>query len=214
MSEYASEFVSYEPTKSVCFGHQAGVRDSRVAWKGVEHFLNTRTNFRPPTFISLRCELPFSGSCAVFNEFRVYANQVLGTTDEGEWHFAHEQLPQALQLAFDEHRWPRQADGPAWLSFSYEFEWKALPQVGASTLPQSSNLHVIVSAQRVFLQPRFVFPRPWDAAEFRRFLHDLESDLPLRLREQYFRRLLPAKKGGFRVLKLHKGWLGLASSSE
>lgn len=212
--EYTSEFVSYQPTKSASYGHQTGVRDSRTAWKGVEQFLEAFTIFSPPTLISFRCVSPFSGSCTVFNEFRVFANRELGTTDQGEWQFRPEQLPQALHLAFAEHRWPKQADGPAWLSFSYDFEWKELPRLGETTLPQSSRLHVIVSAQRIFLQPTFVFPQPWDSLELLQFLHDVKPHLPLRLRDQYFRRLLPSKKGDFRALKLPKDWPGFDALNE
>ncbi|NJM43744.1 MAG: hypothetical protein HC858_06745, partial [Brachymonas sp.] len=146
-----------------------------------------------------------------FNEFRAFANQEIGTTDQGEWQFTHEQLPQALKLAFAEHRWPKQADGPAWLSFSYEFEWKELPHLCETKLPRSSRLHVIVSAQRIFLQPTFVFPRPWDSRELLQFIHKIKPELPLQLRDQYFRRLIPSKDGDFRMLKLPKDWAVLAN---
>ncbi len=211
MSESLNEYVSYEPPKSACFGHQTRIKNARSAWPLVESFLEKRTTSTLNEHISLRCVLPFSGPVDVFNAYRSHANNVLGTCDEGTWHFTPAQLKEALNLSFEEDLWPRQsAGGPACLSFSYTFAWKAPFEPLASGLPITSRLNVLIEAQRIFLQPHFIFPWSWSSSELREFLCCIQGDLPLDLREQYFKRLVSTKSGGSRALKLPKGWMNAA----
>jgi hypothetical protein len=210
------EFVSYEPPKSACFGHEAKVKNARKAWALLEAFLDRRTTFSLNQHISFRCVLPYSGPCDVANEFRARANHVLGPGPDGEtaeWQITPERFSTALNLAFEEERWSRQTDGPAWLSCSYSFNWKPPLEFAPLNLPHSLSLGVILSAQRLFLQPHFVFPWPWTSERLRTFIRDMEPDVPFRFREQYFKRLIPGKSKGYRVLKLQKGWLSGAQQN-
>lgn len=210
MDDIHSECVLYEPTKDVSFGHLARVKNARAAWDLLQRFLEGKTRSSLDSVIRLQCIWPFDGPVGAFNEFREYANAVLGTKDCGEWFFDPSQFAQVLNLALDEERWPRQAEGPAFLSFSYSFEWLAAKEPPKFPFAVLSTLRVNITGQRMFLAPRFIFPWAWNSEPVRSFIHDLESDLPLHFRPQYFKRMVPTKKGDFRLLKLPRDWAGIA----
>lgn len=212
MDEIHPECVLYEPTKDVSFGHLARAKSARAAWDLLQRFLEGRTRSSLDPVIRLQCVWPFDGPVGAFNEFRQYANAVLGTVDRGEWFVDPSRFAQVLNLALDEDRWPRQKEGPAFLSFSYSFEWLAATELPELPWSRSSTLRINITGQRMFLAPKFIFPWAWNSEAVRQFLHDLESDLPLQLRPQYFKRMVTTKKGDYRLLKLPRDWLGSRST--
>lgn len=210
MKEDDNEFVLYEPTKSVSYGHQAREKNARRAWAQIEDFLQKWTIAKLHESISLQCVPPYDGPVKVYNEFRAHINRTLGTEGEGLWHFSPEDLPRALALAFDEEKWPRQqGDGPAYLRFTYDFEWATPILPAASPLRRGSSFTITVSGKRIFIQPTLIFPWPIDSGIIQKFLSDIGPDAPIQLREGYFKRMIPTKNGEHRVLRIAKDRLVL-----
>lgn len=214
MKEDANEFVLYEPTKSVSYGHQTREKNARKAWSQIETFLKKWTLPKLHDSITFQCLPPYDGPVKVYNEFRAHANRTLGTEGEGLWNFSPIDLPKALTLVFDEERWPRQkGDGPANLQFGYDFEWATPIAPAPSPLRRISSISITVSGKRVFVQPTLIFPWPADSGLTQKFLSDIEPDTPLQLREAYFKRMVPTKNGNYRVLRLASDWINSVQSA-
>jgi hypothetical protein len=66
-----------------------------------------------------------------------------------------------------------------------------------------------MGAKQLFLQPNFIFPGASDSEPLKDFIDRVEPLLPFRIRNQYFKRWLPAadpsKKQG-RYLRLDANW--------
>ena len=222
----SDERVVYAPPKSVAFGHQARIRDARVAWTKALTFLSEFTLYRLQPYISLDCDgVNDSTSEAVSSERLATARGLFGPEKNPStvpmhtrsWELQPEQLPAAIEFALDDDKWPKQAGGPVMLFFRYEFLWRQLlaSPIGSDDqlekLPPTigwSTIGVILGSQRLFLQPYLVFPFHYSSTELAAFLLMIEETLPFRFRDQYFKRALsPAtgKKSG-RVLKLDKSW--------
>lgn len=207
MKEDANEFVIYDPTKSVSFGHQAREKDARKAWAQIEAFLQKWTHSKLRDSVTFRCVPPFEGPVKVYNEYRAHVNRILGTQGEGLWKFSPIDLPKALALAFDEEKWPRQqGDGPADLQFSYDFEWSTPIPPAASPLQRTSSFRISVGGKRIFIQSTLIFPWPATSGTTQKFLSEMAPDSPVQLRASYFKRMIPKKDGGYRVLRLNEGW--------
>jgi hypothetical protein len=216
------EWVVYSPPKSVSFGHQTRLRDPRRAWPAVEAFLRdcTRATLHPR--IALTCHGPSRWTDEAVAAARLAdARQRFGPEPASTyihpgpptWTFAEADLPAALAFAFDEDKFPRQGLGPTRLTFAYELAWKEAdwfddPADATEPRRRASVLGVNIRQQRMFLQPHFVFPAPWDSPVLRAFLARLEPHLPFRFRDQYFKRWQrPQKKGAYgRHLKLDAAW--------
>ena len=208
MEKISDEYVLYEPTKSVSYGHQAREKDARKAWAQIEFFLRKwtiLTSLRDS--VRFQCVPPYEGSVKGYNEYRAYANRILGTQGEGLWELSPDDLPKALALAFDEENWPRQrGGGPANLQFSYEFEWANPVPPASSPLRRTSSLGITVSGKRIFIQPTFIFPWSAESGVVQRLVSDIESDIPVLLKNVYFKRMIPTKTGGYCVRRLTNEW--------
>jgi hypothetical protein len=160
------EWVIYSPPKSVAFGHQARVRDTRKAWTLTHDFLKQQTNFALNHNVRLMCCLPTEHIDAYVVSARIAAARALlgpEMSDEASnphWDIQSHQLADAINFSLDDEKFPKQAWGPTMLSFSYLFTWKSfdLPSAPNETRDVRSKLGVIVGGRSAFLQPRFVFP--------------------------------------------------------
>lgn len=200
------EFTRYEPPKSACFGHGARVTSARGGWTQVADFLSGCTSASLDAPVVLSVVLPFSGPVTVFNEYRAHVNQLIETREEGRWEFPPEQLERALALVFDEDRWPRQPDGPAQLNLRFRLNWRLPPNVVESQALPQSTLGVSIGGQRVFLQPLFWFPWAYNDPALASYLLTMTERFPFQLRENCFKRWVPAKAGGYRALRVPDGW--------
>jgi hypothetical protein len=210
------ECLIYAPPKSVAFGHQARIRDARCAWAQTLVFLDEFAHHRVSPHIQLQCWGSNLGVDPTVAEARTHAAiDIFGPPEGFEWAIPTSRLDEAIAFALDDDHWPRQVIGPTWLSFSIQFLWKAFLPAPPTTDPEAFHLHeyasrfgVILGNHRLFIQPGLLIPRPYDSAHTKRFLSRLDHDLPFRLRPQYFQRLLPSPRGGYkRTLRLPKGWL-------
>jgi hypothetical protein len=208
MSDGSNEFVLYEPAKSVDFCQQTREKNPRKAWPRIEAFLDRWTVWKLREPIHFNCD-PGIGSAHIYNAYRGHANEQLGTTGEGLWQLPRAEFARVLALAFDEDKWPRQTGGgPAHLSFTFEFEWAAAPPPASSPLRRTSSLHMVIGGKRIFVYPTLVFPWPVESGIAQKQLRDMDADLPIELRDDHFRRMLPTRTGnvGYRVLRLPPGW--------
>jgi hypothetical protein len=209
-----SEGLIYTPPKSTAFGHRTRIRDGRAAWAATVAFLESCTTYRFHDHAELQVlQPPYGPDAAIAAECRRRAVERFGTPISGEWKLGPSQLSDAIAFALDDDRWPRQPAGPSYLTFLVEFEWRKYPPVEAVANPYDrefgSFFGVVLGNQRVFLQPELFFPLPYDSAEIREFLDELDPVLPFRLRDQYFQRLLPSAKGGWdQTRRLPKTWRG------
>ena len=121
------------------------------------------------------------------------------------WNLSEELLPQAVEVALENDRWPRQKMGPIELHFSYNFTWArlgtsdALPGQDWSFAPQSprgSMLGIVIGARPLFLQPAFLLPYTWQSDELREYLGALEEALGFKFRDGWFQHIIAAKQPG------------------
>lgn len=215
------ERVMYHPPKSVAFGHQARKRGPRLAWSMTKSFLGGFADYRFG-FGDLQVYLPDAWTSeTAANASLARARELLGPEDPRYqakmWRFTDEgQLPSVSELALENDKWPNETRGPVALHFFYTFIWRDLlvlpagpahPSDDQTWRANASHLGVSLGGGPLFLQPTFVFPFPWDSPEFAAFLAQIEPATPFRFRDQYFKRLLPSKKGGYlRSVNLKKGW--------
>jgi hypothetical protein len=212
MATATLERLVYHPPKSAAFGHQARIRDARVAWKATEAFLNEWTVYQLSPQIRLDCygQQPSTDSTVSLarieearKQFGEESNPSSDPRHTKSWPLESERLAEAIAFALDDDKWPRQALGPSNLHFWYSFQWRALPSVPE----QPSHLGIFLGNQRAFLQPTLVFPAAYDAPNLRAFLVKLEGALPFRLRNQYFKRWLASQRSKHGIVrKLDKNW--------
>ena len=212
----SAECVLYSPPKSVGFGHQARIRDARRAWEQTRVFLDEFAYHRVAPQIRLQCWGSSVGVDASAAEVRAEAAvDLFGPGDPSGRLIPTARLEEAIAFALDDDHWPRQVIGPSWLAFDIQFVWRDFLPGPPVVDPAAYHLHeyasdfgVILGNHRLFLQPGLFIPRPHDSPETKRFIARLDRALPFRLRAQYFQRLLPSPRGGYkRVLKLPKEWL-------
>ena len=71
----------------------------------------------------------------------------------------------------------------------------------------SSHLSVTIGAQRLFLQPLFVYPAVWTSQSLKDFIERSEPLAPFRFQNQNFKRWVsPRNKGRDRLLRLEPDW--------
>lgn len=142
------------------------------------------------------------------------ARGVLGKESENSdglktWEINSNKAEQAISLVLNSDKWPIQKSGPNEFHALYTFFWKDLAYSVPENLYQNDfacRLGVIGSAQKIFLQPHFIFPMAIGSQEFWKLFEKVEKLSPFRFREQYFSRLYPKIKGrGFRSLRIKKG---------
>ena len=217
------ERVIYEPPKSAAFGHHARMRDAQRAWAMTTAFLDRYTVYTLGSPITFTCwaQIEWTNddpAIAIIDAARhMFGPEVEQLPTVMRWKLRSEQLLLALQVALDNHEWPLQQRSPVSLHFWYSFVWRVLlinpippgtPIDDQIRNEHSSHLGISIRGQvPIFLKPTFVFPFSWDSPQFSNFLDEIEESVPFRFRDQYFKRLLPSKTGGYsRVLKLAKGW--------
>jgi hypothetical protein len=119
----------------------------------------------------------------------------------------------AVDFAMGDEAFPEVDFGPTRFHFYHWFHWRE-PQAGFRPPSErdprrsSSYLGIHIGGRRIFVQPTFVFTEPWTSNALRTFLDGLEPELPFRIRNQYFKRVL-APKGKSRrgrVLNLPADW--------
>ena len=125
-----------------------------------------------------------------------------GSDECEQWLLPPDQLAAALELFFFCEKWPRQEMGPIDVSFHFDILWREFP---AFTSPQST-LGLYFRAQRLFLQPTFVFPFRWDTSVHMAWLKEVAMTAPFRFRESCFKRGVLTKSGGYRSAKIPAGW--------
>jgi hypothetical protein len=219
MSTDRGEWVVYHPPKSVSYGHQSRIRDPRRAWPTVERFMVDLARFTLADQIELTCHGPGVDTDADVAAVRLLeARRCFGPEIEPQgiyrthprWKISEAQLPSAIEFAFDDDRFPRQATGPTWLHFAYRFRWKKFDEPRERE-PRNdvSILGLTLGQQRLFLQPHFIYPAPWTSESLKDFIDRTELVAPFRFRAQYFKRWFPpqspASKTG-RYLRLESTW--------
>jgi hypothetical protein len=207
-----SERLIYHPPKSAAFGHQARLRDARAAWKATEAFIDEWTVYHLSPQIRLDCygqqpstdpRISLDRIQAARRQFGEESNPSNDPRHTKSWPLEPKRLSDAIAFALDDDKWPRQALGPTSLYFWYTFQWRDLPSVPE----QPSHFGIFLGNQRVFLQPTLVFPAAYDAPSLRAFLTRLETALPFRLRDHYFKRWVASQKSRHgTVRKLDKNW--------
>lgn len=226
MTNAIQEWVVYHPPKSAAFGHHSTPRDPRKAWPLLERFLAGLDGVELGHFVELTC---YEGGkwtdTAVaerrINDARLSFGPILNpTSPHPRWKISETQLPTAIQFALDDDKFPKQQWGPVSLSFYYKFLWPEFERrpywvAEAEKRPRQSSLSVSMGARKLFLQPIFVFPAPWNSKFLRDYISRLEQMVPFRFRDQYFKRWVPAKKAGFgRMLKLPASWRDSHTSTD
>jgi hypothetical protein len=219
------EVVLYAPPKSLAFGHQARIRDPRIAWPAISKFLDDFALYRLDPYVRFDCcGLGESMGHAVASERIEVARRLFGTEKNSAadprhtrvWQLQPEQLPDAIAFSLDDDKWPKQNHGAVSLFFRYQILWREFlkrPPVSRDDLLRLpltddwSFLGVFLGGRRAFLQPHLVFPFHYCSDELAAFLRRIEETLPFQFRDQYFKRWLRSKNGGYgRVLKLDKLW--------
>ena len=219
----SDEWVVYDPPKSVAFGHLSRTRDPRRAWPLVQRFLTDLTEYTLGHHAELMCVLPGEGADANVARERIEeARRSFGpelSSEKGfqtnlRWKIGESGLASALQLAFDDDRFPPQQHGPTRLSFGYEFTWNEFNRRGkvrgeTDVRRSVSTLGLIAGQRRLFLQPKFVYQAPSNSESPKDFIDRTESMVPFRFRNQYFKRWLSprSRKTNFgRYLHLDANW--------
>jgi hypothetical protein len=206
MDAERDEWVVYHPPKSVAFGHQSRIRDPRRAWPTVERFLNELTQFIVGHHIGLTCHDPSTHTDPTVATARIdEARRCFGPEipqgvhrTDPRWNLSESQIASAVQFALDDDRFPTQQLGPTRFSFGYQFTWNefnrpAKPTSESESRNRTSFLGIIVGQKRLFLQPNFIYPAPWNSESLKDFIDRTESIVPFRFRDQYFKRWLPPR---------------------
>jgi hypothetical protein len=227
--DFQEERLCYQPPKSAAYGHASRLRNPRVGWPFTVEFLEKFTiHYDYIAGIRLSCSKPgkYTDETVAINRIQA-AEKIFGPVTNAffpEWKLTLDQLPLAIEFALDDDKWPRQDLGPVSLYFSYILLWREFlvcpapsrqdvveymrqdkwDDPGKSPL---SRLGVSLGQRRLFLQPFFQFPFPYNSETGREFLACIEENLPFRFRDQYFKRMPRSKKGTYgRMRKLPKGW--------
>ena len=215
------EWTSYHPPKRVGFGHSARSTDPTRAWRATREFLEAHCAYQLSGTITLKCWTKGSptGGAASADGLEQVTATFGDPTDRhpgvSEWHLRSTAVDGAIDLcATTNRRWPHESLGPLTIDFAYVLAWKGLtadarPDVASpAARAEASVLGIGVWTRRLFLQPHFVFPLPWDSSELRRLLATLSTACPFRFRDEYFSRVLRSEDGALsRSRKLPPGWL-------
>jgi len=217
------ERVLYYAPASVGFGHQARIRDPRRAFENTSSFLADFTVHKLAREISLTLSEPndmtsiVSSPKALDSARHIFGPETRSSSRAKDWALRADQLQPALEFAVECNTSKVKQLWPVLLSFSYNFLWRDLladpVSVESSEFEQVcrnnlSMLNILVLDKILFLQPILTFPFPWDSPEAVPYLERIGPRAPFRFREQYFKRQLPSKKGGYsRSLNLKKGWM-------
>jgi hypothetical protein len=222
MTIEGGEWVVYHPPKSVSFGHQSRVRDPRRSWPMVERFLAELTTFTLGSRVVLTCHDPGPQTDTAAAAARLAeARRCFGPERASgmyrthpHWTLSESQVTAAVRFALDDDSYPEQPVGPSRLSFNYQFCWNEFDRFsgvksGTESRSLMSSLGVIIGRRRLFLQPDFIYPAPWNSEPLKDFIDRTESIVPFRFRDQYFKRWLPPlgprSKFG-RQLRLDANW--------
>jgi hypothetical protein len=218
MTNAVREWVVYHPPKSVSFGHQSTPRNPRLAWPKVDHFLGGLTDVEFGHFSELTLYGPGNRMDDTIARSRLEEARVqLGPEIESpggpaRWRINESQIRSAVDFALADDKFPKQQLGPTGLHFYYRFLWTEFEQLpywagDGDAKNRKSHLGVTVGSGRLFLQPTFIFPAPWNSTLLRDFITQVEKIVPVRFRDQYFKRCVPTKKSELgRLLKLPKNW--------
>jgi hypothetical protein len=218
MTDAVREWVVYQPPKSAAFGHNSKPRDPRLVWPKVETFLSGLADVELGRISELICDGPSKWTDAQIATVRMAeARQLMGreaerSTPDSCWKLSESQIAPAVQFALDDDKFPKQEMGPTRLHVCYSFLWpefERLPywMAKGETRRPNSDLGVTVGSGRLFLQPAFVFPAPWNSEILRNFITHIGQIVPFRFRDQYFKRWLPPRGSAQgRRLNLPKNW--------
>jgi hypothetical protein len=203
-----SEVVVYHPPKSVGHAHHSRLRGARRSWLAIEQFLHNCTSYHLNEHsIKLTCHGPdkytdasVAERCAVDAEalagFPPATSGIFRT-----WALSKEQLSAALEFAFTWSKYPKQPVEPLSLYVSFGFEW-----LGTKS-QTSSSIGVSIWGRSVILQPTFVFDLSAESSELKELVTSIENSLPFKLRDDYFKSIVPTASGkGEKAIKLRKGW--------
>jgi hypothetical protein len=222
--------VYYQPPKSVAYGHASRIRNARVAWPVTIEFFERFTIYQISPRISLSCQQPgkYINEDIAINRIKT-ARDIFGPETNPsctEWQLTNEQLSMAIDFVLDDDKFPRQKPGSVRLYFSYTFFWRDFlvqplspgdkvfifdriikdqwNHLGTDPL---CSMGIHLGSRRLFIQPAFVFPFPYDSRITIDFLARIEESLPFRFRDQYFKRMIRSNKGTYgKMRKLPKGW--------
>jgi hypothetical protein len=220
MTDVIQEWVTYQPPKSVSFGHQSTPRDPRNAWSQLQQFLAAVSELEIGHLTTLICCFASEQTDSCVAECRIEAARKLFGPERDVpkvfpyWELSEAQLATAIDFALDDDQFPKQELGPVNLHFYYRFLWpdfERLPYwpTQGDTRKRQSIIGVTMGSNRLFLQPHFVFPAPWHSAVLQDFLRQIEKTVPFRFGDQYFKRWIPkVAKGAYhgKLLKLPKDW--------
>lgn len=200
-----SELLAYRPPKSAGFGHKSNARDAADAWQETQSFLSLHCIVDAPSIIEVLCWAPSKRTERQIAEQALREARARLGPESGagaQWFLEPDKLAAALELFFFCEQWPRQQLGPIEVSFLLKLRWREFPDLNK---PQST-LGLRFGAQGLFLQPTFVFPFSWDSLDQRAWLEGAAMTAPFRFREEYFKRGVPTKSGGYRSAKIPEGW--------
>jgi hypothetical protein len=225
MNTDQSEWVVYHPPKSVSFGHVTNIRDPRRAWPRVQSFLNDYVQIEQsspsartmPTlqFDPSSCTDPAIAAARLDEAMRRFGDPKPQERSVGakSWAIDPSSFDAAVDFAMGDEAFPEVDFGPTRFHYYWRFHWRE-PRAGLRPPSEhdprrsSSSLGVHFGGRRIFVQPTFVFTEPWTSNAFRTFLDRLEPQLPFRIRNQYFKRVLApkGKSRSGRVLNLPADW--------
>ena len=170
----------------------------------VERFLAELTTFTLGSRIELTCHGAGAQTDTAVAAARLdEARRCFGPESASEFHRTHphwtlseSQVTAAVQFALDDDSFPEQPLAPSWLTFNYQFCWNGFDRIsGATSATESRNpmssLGLIFGRSRLFLQPTFIYPAPWNSEPLKDFIDRTEATVPFRFRDQYFKRWLP-----------------------
>lgn len=106
---------------------------------------------------------------------------------------------------------PKSEDGrldPSQLYVHFRFRWRPPWGGNGNEALGESGLGFHVGGQKVLLQPHFVFLASLDSPEFREQLTALESAVPFKFNDNFFKRwvITPKRGNAGRILKAPTGW--------
>jgi hypothetical protein len=216
MSRFAldpDEWVTYLPSNGfVGGGHVSKERKPRLAWVQVQEFLAAQASCQLQPNLRLHCWKPSDWLDAELAKSRLAeAQQRFGDVQAGQWtDIDVARLDEAIAFAMDDDQYPRQQLGPVDLSVTYSFIWPDFPPRLVQPkewrkLP--SHLNITFGSHKLVLQSDLNFPAPWTSQFLRDYISALETRLPVKIYDQYFKRWLPWRDGkDARTVKLPRDW--------
>jgi len=214
--EQLDELVAYFPPKSVGHGHGSRIRDARKVWRATQQFLeiHAHAELTEPLKLTVWGASEWTDK-AVSEEALEEATTLFKSAPKvsgifSNWELPRSALSDAIEFAFRDEQRAKQSIGPVALYLSYRIEWKALPppvRRKGEHYFHGTKLGVSIGGRKMFFQPTFLFPLPFQSTRLHRILAQLEQDLPFKFRDDFFQRVVPKKSGeGDKLVKLPKGW--------